>query len=84
MDKRATPLSMTSMPYRAQVADVFGVGIVGAGFSSGTGVFVQYKAVTEVCGVFFLKKGREVWVKGGTDIRGKHFAVSKRAAKTKL
>ena len=54
------------------MSHVFGIGIVGAGLSSGAGKFVEYHALSQECRILLFKAGCVSGIKARTDIGGKH------------
>lgn len=70
--------------YPADFCDEFGIGIAGAGFASGAGVFVEHEAFAEVGGIFFLKCFCVQRVVAGTYVGGKHLAVLECTANGKI
>ncbi len=59
----------------AQRSDVFRAGVIGTGFSSGTGVFVEHHALPKIGSVLFLKGRRIIRVKGRAHVGGKHMGA---------
>jgi len=65
----------------AQLRDVFRIGIIGAGFPSGAGEFVEAQPPAQVSGVFLLKGRGVERIKGRAHIRAEHAGIGQAAAK---
>ena len=68
----------------AYFRDIFCIGIVGSGFSPGSGKLVQYDPAACIGAVLLLKDLPEGRIIGRADIGGKHAAVFQRPAVAKL
>ena len=68
----------------AQIAQVFCIGIVGAGFSAGSCKLVEYHTFAEECRVFLLKCGSVQRIVTGAYVGRKHSGIAQAAAQLQL
>ena len=72
---RGLPADAGAVHNPPQLSDILCAGVIGTGFSSGTGVLIKHHAASQVRRVLLFKSGRIVRVKSRAHIRRKHVRI---------